>query len=91
VPRRTLVGRLHKTVDEACHVLDKLSPEEMARVHTIQRFKVTGTDAACHVAEHFSHHAGQIILLTKMLTGRDTKFTHLPGERKRKSRNLPAL
>jgi uncharacterized damage-inducible protein DinB len=91
VPRRTLVGRLHKTVDEACHVLDKISPEEMARVHTIQRFKVTGTDAACHVAEHFSHHAGQIILLTKMLTGRDTKFTHLPGERKRKSRNLPAL
>jgi hypothetical protein len=29
--------------------------------------------------------------LTKMLTGRDTKFTQLPGERGRKSRNLPAL
>jgi len=91
LPRRVLVSRLRKTVEKACGVLGKLSPEDLARVHTIQKFRVTGTEATFHVAEHFSHHAGQIILLTKMLTGGDLKFTRLPGEKRRKSRNLPAL
>jgi uncharacterized damage-inducible protein DinB len=91
LPRRVLVSRLRKTVEKACGVLGKLSPEDLARVHTIQKFRVTGIEASFHVAEHFSHHAGQIILLTKMLTGGDLKFTRLPGEKRRKSRNLPAL
>ncbi len=88
--RRVLVGRLRKTVAEACRVLGKLSDEDLTRVHTIQKYPVTGMEAAFHVAEHFSHHAGQIILLTKMLTGSDLKFTQLPGEKKQTSRNLPA-
>jgi len=91
VPRRTLVGRLRKTVNEACHVLDNLSLEDLEGVHTIQKFNVTGIEAVFHVAEHFSYHAGQIILLTKMLTGKDMKFTRLPKESGRKSRNLPAV
>jgi uncharacterized damage-inducible protein DinB len=90
LPRRILVSRLRKTVEEACRVLRKLSAEDLARVHMIQKFHVTGMEATFHVAEHFSHHAGQIILLTKMLTGSDLKFTHLPGEKTEKSRNLPA-
>jgi uncharacterized damage-inducible protein DinB len=90
LPRRVLANRLGKTVREACRVLRKLSPEELARVHTIQGFRVTGAEAAFHIAEHFSHHAGQIILLTKMLTGRDLEFTHLPGEKRKTSRRLPA-
>ena len=84
LPPRILTSRLRKTVEKACRVLAKLSPEDLARVYTIQKFRVTGMEAAFHVAEHFSHHAGQIILLTKMLTGRDLKFTRLPHERKRK-------
>jgi uncharacterized damage-inducible protein DinB len=90
LPGRVLAGRLRKTVEEACRVLGKLSPEDLARVHTIQKFRVTGMEATFHVAEHFSHHAGQIILLTKMLTGSDLKFTQLPGEKKAEARNLPA-
>ena len=77
------------TVGEACRVLHKLSPEDLARVHSIQKYRVTGMEAAFHVAEHFSHHAGQIILLTKMLTGSDLKFTQLPGEKRRKAGKLP--
>ena len=59
-------------------------PEDLARVHSIQKYRATGMEAVFHVAEHFSHHAGQIILLTKMLTGSDLKFTQLPGERRKK-------
>jgi uncharacterized damage-inducible protein DinB len=49
--------------------------------------------AVLHVAEHFSQHTGQIILLTKMLGGKDLKFTHLPEERKKKggAGSIPAL
>jgi uncharacterized damage-inducible protein DinB len=91
LPRRVISSRLRKTVEEGCRVLGKLSPEDMARTYTIQKFEVTGREAAFHVAEHFSHHAGQIILLTKMLVGTDLKFTHLPGVAKKPKRRLPAL
>ncbi|MFZ0960392.1 MAG: DUF1572 family protein [Terriglobia bacterium] len=91
LPRRLLVSRLRQTVREACRVLRRLSPADLARVHAIQKYRASGAEATFHVAEHFSHHAGQIILLTKMLTGSDLKFTHLPGEKKRKTRKLPAL
>jgi uncharacterized damage-inducible protein DinB len=78
-------------VEEACGILRALSSEDLARVYRIQGFKVTGMEAALHVAEHFSHHAGQIILMTKMLTGTGLNFTHLPGGKKMRSRYLPAL
>jgi uncharacterized damage-inducible protein DinB len=91
LPRRILASHLRRTVVEACDVLAKLTPEDLARTHTIQKYQVTGIEAAFHVAEHFSHHAGQIILLTKMLAGKDLNFTHLPGEKKRKTQKLPAL
>jgi uncharacterized damage-inducible protein DinB len=90
LPRRVLAGRLRKTVVDACRVLRKLSPEDLARVYAIQKYEVTGMEATFHVTEHFSHHAGQIILLTKMLTGSDMQFTQLPGEKRKTSRNLPA-
>jgi uncharacterized damage-inducible protein DinB len=91
LPRQALVSGLRKTVREACGVLENLSAKDLARVHIIQKFRVTGLEAAFHVAEHFSHHAGQVILITKMLTGSDLKFTHLAGEKKRKVHHLPAL
>lgn len=91
VPRRVLERSLRGTVEEACGILRALSSEDLARVYRIQGFKVTGMEAALHVAEHFSHHAGQIILMTKMLTGTGLNFTHLPGGKKMRSRYLPAL
>jgi uncharacterized damage-inducible protein DinB len=91
IPQKVLARRLHQIVEEACDVLRRLPPEELARVHTIQRFRVTGSEAAFHVAEHFSHHAGQIILLTKILTAQNPDFTHLPGEKRKKARRLRAL
>ncbi len=92
LPRRELAGRIGRTVEQACRVLARLTTEDLNRVRTIQKFQVNGLEAAFHVAEHFSHHAGQIILMTKMLTGKDLKFTRLPGVAKeKKGRKLPAL
>jgi uncharacterized damage-inducible protein DinB len=93
IPRRALLARLRKAVSEADRVMRKLDAEALARTYPIQGFRVTGLQAVFHVAEHFSQHAGQIILLTKMLGGKDLKFTHLPGERKKKegSGSIPSL
>jgi uncharacterized damage-inducible protein DinB len=93
IPHRTLLTRLRKAVGEACLVMRKLNAEALARTYSIQGFRVTGLHAVFHVAEHFSHHAGQIILLTKLLGGKDLRFTHLPDERKKKEKagRIPAL
>ena len=93
VPRARLLARLRHAVSDAARVMRKLDGAALARTYSIQGFRVTGLQAVFHVAEHFSHHAGQIILLTKMLAGKDLKFTRLPGERKRKEspRSIPAL
>lgn len=93
IPRRELVARLEATVRLASRVLAGLSANDMARTHAIQDFRVSGLEAVFHVAEHFSHHAGQIILITKMHQGRGLGFTHLPGDATRGSRvkTLPAL
>jgi uncharacterized damage-inducible protein DinB len=90
VPRRVLVNRLRRTVLTACRVLGRLSARDLARTYSIQGFEPTGLQTVFHVTEHFSHHAGQIILVTKMLRGKDLGFTHLPGERKR-PRGLSAM
>ncbi len=93
LPRRQLIGRLRKTVDEACRVLAKLTPQDLASLQSIQGYRLRGFQAVYHVTEHFAYHAGQIILVTKMKRRRDLKFTHLPKQKPRSARprRLPAL
>jgi uncharacterized damage-inducible protein DinB len=93
IPKRRLIGQLRRTVNEACRVLKKASPADLAKPRLIQGYRVTGFEAVMHVTEHFAHHSGQIILLTKMRLRRDLGFTRLPGERNKKSagRKLPAI
>lgn len=89
-PPRALLSRLRKAVTEAHRVLRKLDSAALARTYSIQGYRVTGVEAVFHVADHFSQHSGQIILLAKLLGGKDLKFTRLPGEKVR-SRGLPSV
>ena len=93
LPRRMLLTRLRQTVNEACRVLGRLSASDLCRSYTIQRFRLTGLQAVLHVTEHFSHHSGQIILVTKLKLRRDLGFTRLPGQASgpRRPGNLPAI
>lgn len=79
---RALLGGLRGTVKEADEVLASLSRADLMRKYSIQGFNVTGLQAACHVAEHFAFHAGQIIFVTKLKCGRDLRFTRLPAREK---------
>ena len=82
IPRAKLVANLRATMREANRVLDRASTEDLAREYAIQGFHLSGLNAISHVYEHFSHHAGQIIYITKMKRGKDLRFTHLPLVRK---------
>lgn len=83
IPRSDLVARLRATVRETRRVLDSLPAEALTRTYAIQGYDVTGLYAVFHVSEHFSHHAGQIIYLTKSIRGKELRFTRLPAVRKR--------
>jgi len=83
VPRRELIARSRKTINEARRVLGQLTPEKLLRNYTIQGFHVTGLEAVAHVYEHFSNHVGQIIYITKMKQGKDLGLTKLPPLKKK--------
>jgi uncharacterized damage-inducible protein DinB len=93
IPKHLLLARLRSTVREACRVLEQFPPAELERERVIQGYRVTGLEAVTHVTEHFAHHSGQIILITKMRLRRDLGFTRLPKQRPRKApgRKLPAI
>ncbi len=73
--------RLQTTVTEAAAVIEQTSPPRLADRLTIQGYDVSVLDAIYHVVEHFAMHAGQIIFVTKMLTGADLGFyRHLSSQ-----------
>ena len=60
---------LRSAVGEAVAVIEALTPERLAQTTNVQGYDVTVLQAVYHVVEHFSHHAGQVLFATKMLTG----------------------
>jgi uncharacterized damage-inducible protein DinB len=67
--------RLRSTVEEALAVVKSLTPEQLLEKTSIQVYDdVSKLQAVFHVVEHFSMHTGQIIFLTKGLTGEDLGF-----------------
>ena len=69
-----LAGRLKATVEEAVAVIDHVTAARLAEHVTIQNYDVTVLEAIAHVVEHFGQHTGQIMFVTKMLTGKDLGY-----------------
>jgi uncharacterized damage-inducible protein DinB len=74
VPREELLAGLRAAVAEAGDVLAGLDASALLETRRVQGLDVTLLSAVFHAVEHFSMHTGQIILLTKMLTGGDLAF-----------------
>ena len=72
--REVLLASLRATVEEAGDALARLDPAALLETRRVQGLDVTLLAAVFHAVEHFSMHTGQIILLTKMLTGGDLAF-----------------
>lgn len=75
IPRAELIARLKATVAEADDVLAHADTETLLEQRRIGDYDGTVLQAIFHAVEHFSMHAGQIIMLAKMRTGRDLRLT----------------
>jgi len=74
------MARLNASVDDACHVLERMNAAGLAATYTPQAHEVTGLEAIYHVVEHFSMHTGQIIWIAKARTGKGLGFyAEMPG------------
>ena len=69
IPRAELIARLRRTLAEADGVLARLEAERLLEQRRARGEEVTVLLAIYHAVEHFSMHAGQIILLAKMRSG----------------------
>lgn len=69
-----LLASLRATLAEADAALARLDAAALLGRRLIQGHDVTALGAVFHAVEHFSMHTGQIILLTKLLTGSDLTF-----------------
>jgi uncharacterized damage-inducible protein DinB len=77
-----LKQRLHSTVEQAAVLIGSLNTQQLMERVSIQAYdRITKLNAIFHVVEHFSGHSGQIIFLTKWLTGEDLGFyAHLQNK-----------
>src|SRR5688572_13217335 len=74
LPRAHLLELLRSTLSDVETTLRGLDPSTLLAKRTIQGNEVEILEAIFHVTEHFSMHTGQIIMLTKMLSGTDLHF-----------------
>ena len=72
--RNDLLGSLRRTVEEASTILRRITSEQLLDQRRIQVYEVTVLEAVYHVVEHFSHHTGQILFVTKQLQDKDLGF-----------------
>src|SRR5437870_6151606 len=79
IPRAELMKGLSQAVTDVDAVLAQLDLATLLEPRRIQSCDVTVLEAVFHVVEHFSMHTGQIILLTKMITGSDLAFYDFSG------------
>ncbi len=69
-----LIEKVKSTVAEAIAVLRKFDGTRLMERATIQNRDVSKMEAIYQVVEHFAQHTGQIIFVTKMLTGEDLGY-----------------
>src|SRR3989440_3220231 len=79
ISREELIAKLKQTVDDADATLAKFDVDKLLNRQSIQGCDVLALEAILHVVEHFSMHAGQVILLTKILTAADLRFYEFEG------------
>lgn len=65
---------LNKLEEDVRMVIETLRPDELMRIRPVQVFEESGLSIMTHVIEHTSYHTGQITLLTKLMTGKETGY-----------------
>lgn len=74
LPKKELMERLERTLEEARTVIEALDSRRLVARYRIQGYDVTGVGVLVHVVEHFSYHVGQIAHIAKSLRGVDLDY-----------------
>jgi uncharacterized damage-inducible protein DinB len=69
-----LVKKLQETAGQAVDIIKNLKCDDLLKNRMAQGISHSGVDSIIHVTEHYSYHAGQIILLTKLSKNIDLGF-----------------
>jgi uncharacterized damage-inducible protein DinB len=85
-----LAELLKTRVSDVASIIRELPPSRLTERIQPQGYDTTVIEAIAHVVEHFAQHTGQIILLTKMLTGQDLAYyQHLRGSGRARNASNP--
>ena len=71
IPKDELFSRLDSAVREVDEVLSRIDPSQLLEKLQIFGKERTWMFVIYHMIEHFSMHAGQILMITKLKTARD--------------------
>ncbi len=81
---------LNTRVAEVTAIIRAVPATRLTERITPQGHDVTVLEAIAHVVEHFAMHTGQVIFLTKMLTGQDLGYyQHLRGSGRAAGATMP--
>jgi uncharacterized damage-inducible protein DinB len=81
---------LNTRVAEVTAIIRAVPAARLTERITPQGHDVTVLEAIAHVVEHFAMHTGQVIFLTKMLTGQDlVYYQHLRGSGRAGGATMP--
>ena len=89
LPADALAARLGRVVREADAVLARVTPDGLRQRREIQGYDVSVLQAIYHAVEHFAEHTGQIIWVTKHLTGESLDFYAYLADRDRSPGHQP--
>ncbi len=79
-PKIELISMVEKITREADQVLANFPSELLSEIRTVQGYRETCLQAIYSSVEHWSHHVGQIIYITKRTLERDLDLTQLIPE-----------
>jgi hypothetical protein len=69
-----LLEKLGATMREASAVLGRLTEADLLATYHIQGYTVSGLGAVYQVVEHFGMHYGQVVFITKLVSGKNLGF-----------------
>lgn len=79
IPMAQLIQMLEGTAKEVRQTLDRVTPEELVRIRTIQGFDVSGIQAVVESIAHFRGHTQEITHMTRIMLGESYKFDFVPA------------
>ena len=74
LPRTELLSHLKNSLAEADGVLKNFNSSQILDNRRVRDDEQPALDSLFHAVEHFAMHAGQIFLLTKIITGKNLRL-----------------